>query len=67
MEIATRRWSKRVSEASRILPKHRGARAYQRPCRQASYGTGSSTASSGQTGIDATGDQGVSSEPIARR
>ena len=29
-EIPTRRWSERVSEASRILPKHR-ARAYQRP------------------------------------
>ena len=24
-EIPTRRWSERVSEASRILPKHRGA------------------------------------------
>ena len=34
-EIPTRRWSERVSEANRILPKHR-ARAYQRPSRQAS-------------------------------
>ena len=29
-EIPTRGWSERVSEASRVLPKHR-ARAYQRP------------------------------------
>ena len=31
-EIPTRRWSERVSEANRILPKHQ-ARAYQRPGR----------------------------------
>ena len=37
-EISTRRWSERVSEANRILPKH-GARAYQRPGRQASCRT----------------------------
>ena len=42
-EIPTRRWSERVSEASRILPKHRGA-SVSVPGPQASYRT-SSTAS----------------------
>jgi len=35
-EIPTRRWSKRVSDASRILPKHRGA-SVSAPGARASY------------------------------
>jgi hypothetical protein len=43
MEISTRRWSERVSEASRILPKHRGASVSEAWASKASCRTSSST------------------------
>jgi hypothetical protein len=39
-EIPTRRWSERVREASRFLPKTHRGRAYQRPAPDAGHATG---------------------------